>query len=168
MDQRSPFRTAPLACPRCRTTHLGSGALRRCEGCRGAWVPDDALHERISEMQASLPRLDWRVVPTRLALPCPHCRHAMEALALFGVPVDRCRSHGVWFDGGELAEVLRRSAEARADAPPRSEVATAVAVDAGAAGVDGGIGNAANDLGALEVIGGILEVLGDIFSAIDL
>lgn len=164
MDASSPFRTAPLRCPRCPTGQLGEGALRFCGGCRGAWVPDDALHERVSHMQADLPQLAWRTTPSRPSLPCPECRAKMTAHELFGVPVDRCRAHGVWFDGGELAEVLHRSAAFRPATGVAAAAGAVVPVDTATASTS----NVGSDLGVLDVVGGVLEILGDIFSIIDL
>lgn len=166
MHHASPFRTAPLACPRCPSSSLGAGALRTCEACQGAWVPEDALHERVSDMQADLPQLAWRHTPSRPSRPCPECRRMMIAHELFGVPVDRCRPHGVWFDGGELAEVLHRSAAHR----PATAVAAAAAAGA-VVPVDTATASTSNvgtDLGVLDAVGGVLEILGGIFSIIDL
>jgi hypothetical protein len=83
----------------------------------------------------------------------------MEPLRLFDVPVDRCHSHGVWFDKDELAAVLQRSG-AHVEPKPTAEPAK-------------------SDTSALEVVGDVvggvaggivaitLEVLGGIFELID-
>ncbi len=84
-------------------------------------------------MRQSLPRpLVWSDDPARAQLPCAACGNAMQALVLFSVPVDRCRAHGVWFDGDELALVLERSPH-EPDAQvtlPAAAVATAAVVAA--------------------------------------
>src|SRR5688500_14717523 len=104
-----PFRLATLACPRCRA-ELSHGELRHCTACKGSWVPEEVLHAHLSTMTADIaPRVAWEIVHERAGLPCAQCRAPMETLRLFGVVVDRCHAHGVWFDKDELAEVLHRS-----------------------------------------------------------
>lgn len=108
-------------------------------------------------MQVDLkPKLVWEISNARLGLPCATCGHQMEPLRLFDVPVDRCHSHGVWFDKDELATVLQRSGvhvEPKPEPPPSG--------DAGGGAM----------LAVGEVVGGVvevtLEVLGGIFSLID-
>ena len=38
---------------------------------------------------------------------CPRCTAAMQPLMLYGIKVDRCGEHGVWFDRDELQAALR-------------------------------------------------------------
>ena len=81
-------------------------------------MAEDVLQDRIGQMQQHVPPLvSWFLVE-REALPCVACGEAMQTLALFEVPVDRCRGHGVWFDAEELASVLLRSKDALDDACP--------------------------------------------------
>ena len=136
-----PFRTALLHCPRCRGAELTSGELRHCAKCNGTWVPHEVLAEHVSTMQVDVkPKLVWEISNARLGLPCAACTHRMEPLRLFDVPVDRCHSHGVWFDKDELATVLQKSAvyvepnpEMPAEPqPPRDNTALAFDVAAGA------------------------------------
>ena len=106
------------------------------------------------------PRMAWAASNARLGLPCAVCKHTMEALTLFGVPVDRCHSHGAWFDKDQLAEALRRSsAHVRRDDEP----GTALAV----ADVGGEIAITAAAEATPGVLEGVLDVIGGIFSAID-
>lgn len=148
-----PFRVATIECPRCRTT-LGDGELRHCSGCEGAWIPHETLVEHVGKMQLDEPRLAWAAATDRLGLPCPVCRHRMEPLHLFEVPVDRCHSHGVWFDKHELAEALRRSA-GHVRRPDGSRVDSAqLAADVG-------------DAGVLTAVEAVVDVIGGLFSALD-
>lgn len=161
----TPFRTATLPCPRCRTAPLTGGELRHCPNCQGSWIPEEALHARFTTMTSEIkPQIRWEVTPARLGLPCAACGHTMEALLLFDVPVDRCHAHGVWFDKDELAAVLHRSAQVRPQSP-------ANAGDAGTALAAAEVGGSVAADVAIEVVPGILEgvleVLGGIFSAID-
>src|SRR5512139_3915212 len=121
MEPAAPFRTAPIHCPRCRSTELTPGEMRHCLSCKGAWVPEETLHAHITTMTSELkPKIEWTVTHERLGLRCAACKHTMETLLLFEIPVDRCHSHGVWFDKDELAEVLRRSTLAPAADPGRA------------------------------------------------
>lgn len=106
-------------------------------------------------MQLDEPRLAWSPASDRLGLPCAVCRHRMEALQLFAVPVDRCHSHGVWFDHDELAEALRRSA-GHVRRPDGSRVDSAqLAAEVG-------------DAGVMTVVEGVVDVIGGLFAALDL
>lgn len=40
---------------------------------------------------------------------CPACDEAMDEPLIFGIPIDRCAAHGMWFDKRELEEVVKRS-----------------------------------------------------------
>ncbi|HET9483434.1 MAG TPA: zf-TFIIB domain-containing protein [Xanthomonadales bacterium] len=162
MAHGSPFRVATIHCPRCRTSELSHGELRHCATCGGSWIPHETLAEHVGTMQVdSNPRLPWAVTTTRLGLPCAVCKHAMEALTLFGVPADRCHSHGAWFDKDQLAEMLHRSA---AHVRREDEPGAALAV----ADVGGEIALTAAVETAPGLLAGVLDVIGGIFSAIDL
>lgn len=157
-----PFRTALIHCPRCRQAELTGGDMRHCMQCKGSWVPEETLHAHISAMTSEVkPRVQWTVTHKRIGLPCAVCKHTMETLLLFDIAVDRCHSHGVWFDKDELAEVLRRST-IPVPQPRDAGPGLAAADFAGDAVVLGG--EAAVESGIIE---GVLDVLGGIFSAID-
>ncbi len=47
---------------------------------------------------------------------CPCCVATLARFELFGMPLDRCEVHGVWFDARELVHVL----EAATGVEPRS------------------------------------------------
>ena len=157
-----PFRTAIIHCPRCRQAELTGGDMRHCMQCKGSWVPEETLHAHISAMTSEVkPRVEWTVTHKRIGLPCAVCKHTMETLLLFEIAVDRCHSHGVWFDKDELAEVLRRSTIKQ---PQPSDPGTAFAIAELAGEGALAVGEVAVDAGILE---GVLDVLGGIFSAID-
>jgi Zn-finger nucleic acid-binding protein len=110
-----------MRCPRCQAeTQVADTG--RCASCRGAWLTEDVVAKRVAK--ARDPRtaeLAWTRVE-RPALPCGACGAAMQTLELFGVPLDRCAAHGVWFDADELDEVVRR-------ARPEQEKASTTALD---------------------------------------
>ena len=117
-----PFRTAIIHCPRCRQAELTGGDMRHCMQCKGSWVPEETLHAHISAMTSEVkPRVEWTVTHKRIGLPCAVCKHTMETLLLFEIAVDRCHSHGVWFDKAELAAVLKHAKEFKANPARRSD-----------------------------------------------
>lgn len=51
--------------------------------------------------------LDRRLMPaTATPRSCPRCTTEMKAVSIYGVTLDHCGEHGIWFDGEELAKVL--------------------------------------------------------------
>ena len=96
--------------------------LDDCTQCHGVWF--DA-----SELELLLKSLDLEsqnlFMGSILALPeartseknrrCPICNRKMKKASLLqqpGVVIDVCRhGHGLWFDGGEVAHVLKHVAE---------------------------------------------------------
>jgi Zn-finger nucleic acid-binding protein len=119
-----PFRDRLPRCPRCGVElHRIAGDERfRCSGCAGVVLDAGAL---VAELLAVDPSLrdglrirDIRTIGRRTdeQLPCALCGEAMEPVFLGGAEIDRCRADGVlWFDVGELEEVLARTAEQRDD-----------------------------------------------------
>jgi Zn-finger nucleic acid-binding protein len=173
-----------LQCPRCLTRTLSSSRLHRCSVCAGVWIEEATLAEHVSTMQSSVPRqLAWSESTERRALPCAECRAPMVPRLLFGVPVNRCRRHGVWFDARELSLVLERAALAMPVVAPST--ASTVSTDSSPSfleGLDGddvvavmdlaetatsGVVELASEAADSGVIDGVLEVLGELFSAID-
>lgn len=148
--------------------------MHHCATCGGTWIEEQTLSEHVGTMSNVPPvKLEWSLATDRQGLPCALCRREMEPLLLFGEPVDRCQAHGVWFDKGELAKVLERSAPQQSLAVSTGEtVMDVMAVDAGVEVAALGVEVAASGIEvAAEVGGGVLEamleVLGAIFSAID-
>ncbi|HWU91068.1 MAG TPA: zf-TFIIB domain-containing protein [Kofleriaceae bacterium] len=119
-----PFRDRPPSCPRCRVEldRIADDERFRCSGCAGVVLDAGVL---VTELLAVDPSLrdgirirDVRTIGRRTneRLPCALCGEAMEPVFLGGVEIDRCHADGVlWFDVGELEEVLTRTAEQRDD-----------------------------------------------------
>ena len=125
-----PDRTAPpasswsrkggWACPRCAAglggEDLAGIRLDRCIRCEGAFVSVEKMSELIErrdvldELRALLPRGPGRVLdPGPMYVRCPVCATLMNRKQYATgakVVIDVCRQHGVWFDGGELPQVL--------------------------------------------------------------
>jgi Zn-finger nucleic acid-binding protein len=106
-----PHAGRPMTCPSCTDQQLAFQQDRwTCEACKGAFVAGDTLVAMVMEMTQRY----WELPPlgaTPGVRRCPVCEAALVAEPMEGVPVDRCGAHGVWFDAGELATTLERSAE---------------------------------------------------------
>ncbi len=109
----SAFADAKLACPCCDGSELHLQAERwPCARCDGAFVENAALEEMMGEMRGA--PWDLPAVGGRAGLRhCPACKELMTVQQLEGVEVDRCASHGIWFDAGELAVALHHTAPAK-------------------------------------------------------
>jgi Zn-finger nucleic acid-binding protein len=111
-----PYRDAHRACPRC------NGELRVfrdrlvCDTCGGMMLSVDDLRGAIAELTGVEPTLSYRNESHGKRL-CPHCATPMMTAKLTleiegakpakpNVELDRCATHGLWFDDAELALVL--------------------------------------------------------------
>jgi Zn-finger nucleic acid-binding protein len=112
------------ACPRCTTVlharRVGDIVIDECAGCRGVFLDHiaikrivvDRAQSRADTLLGALPRCEIKIVPTagqKMYLPCPVCRVVMNR-RLFatgtGVIIDVCRTHGTFFDAGELPLII--------------------------------------------------------------
>jgi Zn-finger nucleic acid-binding protein len=112
----SAHRDQLAACPSCGTGLDPQGARMICSACGGALVPDAQLEAMMNEMSPDDERpLERRLLPGAAApRSCPRCTTAMTPHEMYGVTIDRCSAHGVWFDGEELATVLNENGQAYA------------------------------------------------------
>lgn len=126
-----------------------AGRRLQCSSCGSCLVPfadlDEALHEMARgggvvadrwHPGATVFAPAWRSSPARA---CPRCIAPMRFGTLFNVPVDRCDTHGYWFDTGKLQSVLY----AAAPQPPPDKIGTAGVV-----------------IGVLEGLSDLLQILG--------
>jgi Zn-finger nucleic acid-binding protein len=73
-------------------------------------------------------------------LECPECYAKMELVVVKGVQLDRCVKHGVWFDIGEISDVLRKTGKLPRDGVAREDKpSTGSKVAEGAASVGAAI-----------------------------
>ena len=117
-DHVSPYRAGVaaggLACPRgchehvLRACKLHMAEVQQCASCRGLWVRAKVFNDLLfdPEQQREAIDIDARLVAdSPEPVDCPVCAQTMERQN-FGrtseVYVDSCKSHGVWFDAGEL------------------------------------------------------------------
>ncbi len=99
-------------------------AVLECGTCAGLWVGNEVFERLAShakEVRVAVEALGSEQAATlvpfapietgrRLYRPCTICgslMHRRNYGRKSGVIVDTCRNHGVWFDEGELARILR-------------------------------------------------------------
>ena len=115
-----------MICPACRqemiVVEYKKIELDVCAFCRGLWFDAEELGLLLGSLKLPADELGRSLTAkTReAARKCPYCRSKMEKTLMGlgeGVTIDRCKKgHGLWFDGGELDEVicgLLQEAEAR-------------------------------------------------------
>lgn len=98
-----------LGCPSCKETALTyHGERWQCGTCAGSFVENVALAAMVMEMSQK----PWDV-PAVSGGPgdraCPVCATPMIVEVLEAVTIDRCASHGVWFDDTELQAALQHA-----------------------------------------------------------
>lgn len=108
-----------MDCPVCKTPmivfELDEVETDYCTECKGIWLDAGEL-EILFEDAAEAQRLLASFTPAETdeaKRPCPICRKSMHKVHLgngdAAVLIDRCvKSHGLWFDRGELREVLEQ------------------------------------------------------------
>jgi Zn-finger nucleic acid-binding protein len=111
-------------CPRCskvlHARRVGDIVIDECAACLGVFLDHvaikrvviDRAQSRAEALLGALPRSEIKAVPAagqKMYLPCPVCRVVMNR-RLFatgtGVIIDVCRSHGTFFDAGELPLII--------------------------------------------------------------
>lgn len=109
-------------CPRCATALDRRGERLVCTACHGLQLNEAEISQLVAEMLVeTVSMFGWRdrvAEPQPLALEdragerltCPQCVAAMEPRRLYGLDVDRCPAHGIWFDGEELEQALQAAA----------------------------------------------------------
>lgn len=110
------FRNTSFACPGCREALAAESPIAWCSGCKGVWVTEAELEERVRIVRG-MNEFNLEIVfgpgyssSAHLVRPCPLCRQPLGHATLGRVEVDRCvQKHGIWFDAGELERVLRAS-----------------------------------------------------------
>jgi Zn-finger nucleic acid-binding protein len=106
------YRDEHERCPRCTTELVDARAGAACNNCQGLWITVAAVAEMAAQMQTPPVPVELHFVDDpRDTLPCPTCRAPMGTKKLYGVPIDLCERHGMWFDARELALVLMRTTQ---------------------------------------------------------
>jgi hypothetical protein len=92
--------------------------LDYCHSCQGVWFDAGELElllklQGLEEPKGFLDGITLQEPPSpEKKRKCPICGRKMKKTAIGGQPeilIDVCRDkHGLWFDGGELTQVIRR------------------------------------------------------------
>jgi Zn-finger nucleic acid-binding protein len=103
--------------------------LDYCNKCKGVWFDSGELElmlksqglEESKELFRDILR-SREAVSSEKKRNCPVCHHKMKKTVIGGQPeilIDVCPDkHGLWFDGGEVTQLIRQLAEKR---PPRHD-----------------------------------------------
>ncbi len=109
-----------MDCPACRnamiTLELAEVEIDHCVDCGGIWLDAGELEllmddpAKASELLKSFQNADASIEKPRR---CPICDKKMAKIIVGSdspvLLIDKCRrGHGLWFDQGELQDVLRR------------------------------------------------------------
>lgn len=89
--------------------------LDYCHLCKGIWFDEGELKLLSQALGIGLDLPDIRDLPAteieEKKRSCTRCSKKMDKVVLARVVVDRCpRGHGLWFDWGELGQVMERTA----------------------------------------------------------
>jgi len=114
-----------MICPVCKydmiVVEYQNIELDYCNNCKGVWFDSGELELLLKSQGLEEPKafFDGILNSQEAASPekkrsCPVCGHKMKKTAIGGQPeilIDICRDkHGLWFDGGEVAQLIRRLA----------------------------------------------------------
>ncbi len=108
-----------MNCPVCRNEamivlELKGVEIDYCLNCKGIWLDSGELELLLGNIEETKEFLNSFIVDTITSerkLKCPICSHKMEKILVGNeekVRIDKCKNgDGIWFDAGELEEVLR-------------------------------------------------------------
>ncbi len=116
-----------MKCPVCRTplvvVERESVELDWCPACAGVWFDEGELvlfAERLGKRHRR-DMIGEAVTGSREARRrCPRCRHKMEKVAPAAdgkLLLDCCVEHGLWFDAGELGDLMRSLPDREGEKP---------------------------------------------------
>ena len=106
-----------LTCPSCKTNQLDEqnhGAMHSfyCKKCHGRWIPlqtivnlEKSFKKRREDIQQRATYIAEFKEDKSPYSRCPECDNMMQRFNFkksSGIILDRCHSHGMWFDEGEL------------------------------------------------------------------
>ena len=86
-----------------------------CDRCRGLWLDAGEVEQLVAQTGATGQDVlrDALQQPARATLCrflCPRCDGRLEEFTINELVLDRCpEGHGLWFDAGELRQLLARS-----------------------------------------------------------
>jgi Zn-finger nucleic acid-binding protein len=129
-------------CPVCREALDPEGSRFICPTCQGALVTETTLQALIQDAEthhaSDVPRtkeLKFDVPNTvEPARTCPRCAATMSKHSFYGITVDRCIAHGIWFDGTELQSVLTSVGMRDLDLKRKKSIPQVIAIATGVIG----------------------------------
>jgi len=103
--------------------------LDYCNSCKGVWFDSGELELLLKSQGLEEPKAFFagilnsqEAASSEKKRNCPICGHKMKKTAIGGQPeilIDVCRDkHGLWFDGGEVTQLIRRLA---GEHPPKRD-----------------------------------------------
>jgi Zn-finger nucleic acid-binding protein len=122
-----------MICPVCKydmiVVEYRSIELDYCNSCKGVWFDSGELElllklQDLEEPEAFLDGIinSQEAISPEKKRDCPICGHKMKKTAIGEQPkilIDICRNgHGLWFDGGEVAQLMKRLA---GEHPPKHD-----------------------------------------------
>lgn len=114
-----------MICPVCKydmiVVEYQNIELDYCNSCKGVWFDSGELElllksQGLEETKVFLDGIltSQEAVSSEKKRNCPICGHKMKKTAIGGQPeilIDVCPDkHGLWFDGGEVTQLIRRLA----------------------------------------------------------
>lgn len=107
-----------MDCPVCKNEpmivlELNEVEIDYCLSCKGIWLDAGELELLLDSSTETVEFLNSFTIDDQTKekkLKCPICNKKMEKILVTGdkkVQIDKCKSnHGIWFDSGELEEIL--------------------------------------------------------------
>jgi hypothetical protein len=122
-----------MRCPVCKydmvVVEYHNIELDYCNSCKGVWFDSEELELLLKSQGLEEPKAFFdgifnsqKAVSPEKKRNCPICGHKMKKTAIGGQPeilIDICRDkHGLWFDGGEVTQLIRHLA---GEHPPKRD-----------------------------------------------
>ena len=117
-----------MICPTCKHTMVAveyhNVELDYCNNCKGVWFDSGELDLLLKSQSLEEPQVFFddilnsqEAVSSEKERKCPICGREMKKTAIgeqSRILIDVCRDrHGLWFDGGEVAQVMKHLAGER-------------------------------------------------------
>jgi len=122
-----------MRCPVCKyamiVVEYHNIELDYCNSCKGVWFDSGELELLLKSQGLEEPKAFFdgilnsqEAASSEKKQNCPICGHKMKKTEIGGQPeilIDVCRDkHGLWFDGGEVTQLIRRLA---GEHPPKRD-----------------------------------------------